>query len=355
MNEKSLSFLRRCMDAASPSGFEVSLTRVWMQEAEGFAGRTWSDVKGNAYAVLNEGGSPRVMLAGHADEIGLMITLIDDDGYLRFSTIGGFDPQVLPGQRVRIQTKHGPILGAIGRTAVHLLEKEDKAKVVSLKGLWIDIGATSKKDAEAMVEIGDPAVLDYSYAEMQNGMAIARGFDDRVGAFAVLEALRLLADLAPSCAVYAVATTQEEVEFGGARASSYAIDPQVAIAVDVEHATDTPDIGDGKRRVGDVRLGRGPAIGRGPHINHRVFELLTETADRHQIPYQPVGISGETGTDCDAIHDMRAGVATGVVSIPNRYMHSPCEMVHLEDVENTARLIAETVARIDEKVDFIPS
>jgi putative aminopeptidase FrvX len=355
MNETSLGFLQRCMNTASPSGFEVPLAQVWKEEADGFADRTWSDVKGNAYAVLNESGSPRVMLAGHADEIGLMITRIDDDGYLQFSTIGGFDPQVLPGQRVRIQTKHGEVLGAIGRTAVHLLEKDDKEKVVRLRELWIDIAATSKEDAESMVQIGDPAVLDYSYAKMTNGMVIARGFDDRVGAFVVLEALRLLGAMKPSCAVYAVATAQEEVGFGGARASSYGIDPQVAIAVDVEHATDTPGIGDGKRRVGDVRLGRGPAIGRGPHINHRVFELLTETADRHQIQYQPVGISGETGTDCDAIHDMRAGVATGVVSIPNRYMHSPCEIIHLEDVENTARLIAETVAGIDEKTDFVPS
>lgn len=355
MNETSLNVLRRCMNVASPSGFEVPLTRVWTQEASMFADRTWSDVKGNAFAVLNEGGSPRVMLAGHADEIGLMITRIDDNGYLQFSTIGGFDPQVLPGQRVRIQTKQGEILGAIGRTAVQLLEKKDKSKVVSLKDLWIDIGATGREDAESTLEIGDPAVLDYSYAEMRNGMAIGRGFDDRVGALVVLEALRLLADMTPSCAVYAVATTQEEVELGGARASSYAIDPQVAIVVDMEHATDTPGIGDGKRSVGDVRLGRGPTIGRGPHINHRVFELLTETADRHQIQYQPVGISGETGTDCDAIHDMRAGVATGVVAIPDRYMHSPCEIVHLDDVENAARLIAETVARIDEKTDFIPS
>jgi len=355
MNETSLGFLQRCMNTASPSGFEVPLAQVWKEEADGFADRTWSDVKGNAYAVLNESGSPRVMLAGHADEIGLMITLIDNDGFLRFTTIGGWDPQILPGQRVRIRTRSGWILGAIGRHAVHLLEKEDISKAVTLKGLWIDIGARSKEDAESMVEVGDPAILDYAYETFQNGMAIGRGFDDRIGAFIVLEAMRLLAQKMPSCAVYAVATVQEEVEFGGSRASAYAIDPQVAIAVDVEHATDTPEIGDGKRQVGDVRLGRGPGIGRGPHINPRVFEILTEVAKSKGIPYQPVGISGETGTDCDAIHSLRGGVATGVVSIPNRYMHSPCEIVHLDDVENTARLIAEAVAGIDETTDFIPS
>jgi tetrahedral aminopeptidase len=355
MNDKSNDFLRECMNTASPSGFEGQFSRLWVEEANGFADRTWVDVKGNAYAVLNEKGSPRVMLAGHADEIGLMITLIDNDGFLRFTTIGGFDPQTLPGQRVRIRTRHGWILGAIGRTAVHLLDKEDCSKPVSLKGLWIDIGARDKKDAQTMVEIGDPAVLDYGYEELQNGMAIGRGFDDRVGAFVILEALRLLAKMMPTCAVYAVATVQEEVDFGGARTSSYEINPQVAIAVDVEHATDTPEIGDGKRRVGDVRLGKGPAIGRGPHISHRVFDMLTNTAKAKEIQYQPVGISGETGTDCDVIHAMRAGVATGIVFIPNRYMHSPCEIVHLEDVEDAARLIAETVALIDEKTDFIPS
>lgn len=355
MKEESLSFLRRCMDTASPSGFEVPFSRLWLEEAKGFADRTWLDVKGNAYAVLNEEGNPRVMLAGHADEIGLMITLIDDNGFLRFCEIGGFDPQVLPGQRVRIRTRNGWILGAIGRTAVHLLEKEDNSKAVRMKDLWIDIGARNKEDAASMVEIGDPAVLDYSYEEIHNGMAIARGFDDRVGAFVILEALRLLAGKMPTCAIYAVATVQEEVDFGGARTSSYEIDPQVAIAVDVEHATDTPEIGDGKRRVGDIRLGQGPAIGRGPHINHRVFEMLTSTAKSKGIRYQAVGIPGETGTDCDVIHAMRAGVATGVVSVPNRYMHSPCEIVHLEDVESTAWLIAETVALIDENTDFIPS
>lgn len=355
MEKERVEFLRRCMETVCPSGFEEEISRIWRKEADRFAERTWADSHGNSFAVVNEGGIPRVMLAGHADEIGLMITYIDDHGYLSFAGIGGWDPQVLPGQRVWIQGMTGPILGVIGRKPIHLLEEEERKKVVKIEDLWIDIGAKDKEDVASLVEIGDPAVLDYSFAELRNDLVVSRGFDDRVGAFLVLEAARLVAAMNPKASVYAVATVQEEVGLRGARTSAFGIDPQVGIAVDVGFATDTPGMDKEKKKVGEVTMGKGPIIARGPNINPVLFKLFVETAKEKKIPYQIEGAPRGTGTDANAIQLCRAGVATGLISVPNRYMHSPCEIVHLGDLENIARLIAHTVVRIDERTDFIPS
>lgn len=355
MEKERVEFLRRCMETVCPSGFEEEISRIWRKEADRFAERTWVDTHGNSFAVVNEGGIPRVMLAGHADEIGLMITYIDDHGYLSFAGIGGWDPQVLPGQRVWIQGMTGPILGVIGRKPIHLLEEEERKKVVKIEDLWIDIGAKDKEDVASLVEIGDPAVLDYSFVELRNDLVVSRGFDDRVGAFLVLEAARLVAAMNPKASVYAVATVQEEVGLRGARTSAFGIDPQVGIAVDVGFATDTPGMDKEKKKVGEVTMGKGPIITRGPNINPVLFKLFVETAKEKKIPYQIEGAPRGTGTDANAIQLCRAGVATGLISVPNRYMHSPCEIVHLGDLENIARLIAHTVVRIDERTDFIPS
>lgn len=355
MDKGRVQFLHDCMDTICPSGFEEEFSRVWREEADKFADRTWVDVHGNSFAVVNEGGSPRIMLAGHADEIGLMVTYIDDKGYLSFSGIGGWDPQVLPGQRVRVRGKKGVVLGVIGRKPIHLLQDEERKKVVRLEDLWIDIGAKDKTQAAEMIEIGDPAVLDYGFATLMNDLVVARAFDDRVGAFVVLEAARLAANLNPKAAVYAVATVQEEVGLRGARTSAFGIDPQVGIAVDVGFATDTPGMSDEKKKVGDIEMGKGPIVARGPNINPKLFDLFVKTAEKNKIPYQIEGASRGTGTDANAIQLTRAGVATGLISVPNRYMHSPCEVVHLGDLENIAKLIAHTAAQIDDSTDFIPS
>jgi len=355
MDKGRVEFLRKCVDTISPSGFEEEISRIWRAEADKFADRTWADANGNAYAVVNEGGSPRIMLAGHIDEIGLMITYIDDKGYLSFAPIGGWDPQVLPGQRVRIRGKDGVIIGVVGRKPIHLLETEERKKVVKIDELWIDIGAKDKEDAEEHVSIGDPGVLDYGFETLLNDLVAARAFDDRVGAFVVLEAARLAAKMNPKAAIYAVGTVQEEIGMRGAHTSAFGIDPQVGIAVDVGFATDTPGMGDEKKKVGDIAMGKGPMIARGPNINPKLFEILVSTAKKHKIPYQVEAEPRETGTDTDVIQLTRAGVATGLISIPNRYMHSPCEVVHLGDLENIAKLIAHTVTSIDDKTDFIPS
>jgi endoglucanase len=355
MDKERVKFLQQLMETVCPTGFEEEASRVWQKEADRFADRTWRDTHGNTFAVVNEAGNPRVMLAGHIDEIGLMITYIDDNGYLSFTGIGGWDPQILPGQRVRIQGKEGPILGVIGRKPIHLLQEEERKKVIKLEDLWIDIGAKDKQGAASLINIGDPAVLDYGFEVMRNDLVVARGFDDRIGAFVVLEAARLLAKMNPKAAVYAVATVQEEIGLRGARTSAFGIDPHVGIAVDVGHATDTPGTDAEKKKVGEASMGNGPIIARGPNINPPLFKLFIDTAKKKNIPYQIEGAARGTGTDANAIQLTRAGVATGLLSVPNRYMHSPCEMVHLGDLENTAKLIAHTVLCINTKTDFIPS
>jgi len=355
MDRTRLEFLERLMETICPTGFEEDASRVWREEADHFADRTWVDMHGNTFAVVNEGGSPRIMLAGHADEIGLMITFIDKKGYLSFSALGGWDTQVLPGQRVRIKTKSGVIIGVIGRKPIHLLQEEDRKKPVKMEDLWIDIGAKDKEEASSLVAIGDPAVLDYGYQELLNGLVAARAFDDRVGSFIVLEAARLAKALNPKAAIYAVATVQEEIGLRGARTSAFGIDPKVGIAVDVGFATDTPSMEKDKKRLGDVSMGKGPIVTRGPNINPPLFDLIVRTAQGNKIPYQVEGYPRGTGTDANAIQLTRSGVATALISVPNRYMHSPCELVHVDDLENISKLIAHTCVSIDDSTDFIPS
>ncbi len=341
------------METASPSGAEQDAVAVWVEEAKKFADSVHIDQHGNAAAVINESGSPRVMLAGHIDEIGLMITHIDDNGFLSFTAIGGWDPQMLPGQRVRIITKNESVTGVIGKKPIHLMEKEERDKVVKTKNLWIDIGAQDKEVASKSVRIGDSAVLAHPFVELKNDLVLSRGFDNKSGAFVVLEAARLLAKKNPQAAVHAVATVQEEVGLRGARTSAYAIDPDIGIVVDVDHATDYPSMEQAKKESGDVKLGKGPTITRGPNINPRAFELLIKTAQDNSIPHQIVAYPRGTGTDANAIQLTKSGVVTLLVGIPNRYMHSPCEIVHLGDLETAAKLIAVFVEQLNTDLSFI--
>jgi len=352
MEQRSLEFLKRLMETISPSGFEQEAALVWTEEAKTFAERVWTDAHGNAYALVNEGGSPRVMLAGHMDEIGLMITHIDDQGFLYFRPIGGWDPQILQGQRVWVRTREGKVPGVIGKKPVHLIKQEERDKVTKIEDLWIDIGVKNKEEAEKLVQIGDPAVLAYGFEEFRSNLVMARGFDDKAGAFVVLEAARLLSKLNPKAEVYAVATVQEEVGLRGARTSAFAIDPKVGIAVDVEFATDFPAMDAEVKRLGEVKMGAGPVIVRGANITPKVFDLLVEVAKERGIPHQLIGYPSGTGTDANVIQLTRAGVATGLLGVPNRYMHSPCEIVSLEDLESTFKLMAYAVERIDETMGF---
>ena len=355
MTQDTLAFLKRLLDTPGPSGFETAPARVWREEVKQFADQVTADVHGNSVAVLNPKGAPRLMLAGHIDEIGLQVTYVDDDGYIYFAGIGGWDSQVLVGQRVVIAGSNGPVPGVIGKQAVHLMKREDMDKVSKITDLWIDIGAKNKAEALERVRMGDAAVLDARVLEFPNGRIVSRSIDNRIGAYVVAEALRLLAAERPKhAAVFAVATTREEIAWtgGGARTSAVGIDPTVALVVDVTHATDWP--GAEKKRAGEHKLGGGPVLARGSAISPVVFDLLVECAEREQIPYSIQAAPHDTGTDADAIYNALRGIPTGLVSVPNRYMHSPNEMVTRDDLDRAARLLAAFARRLDPKVNFIP-
>ncbi len=355
MTSRLRDTLTRLLDAPGPSGFEAAAASAWRAEAEGFADRVWADVHGNSFAEIGEGRSPTVMLAGHIDEIGLMVHYIDDEGYLFVRSVGGWDAQVLVGQRVEILAAQKHVVGVIGRKAIHLMQSEDRDKAVKLKDLWVDIGAASADEARAAVAVGDLAVIRSDTVELAGRRLAARSIDDRVGAAVVLEALRSASEKGTSARVVAVATTQEEISIrsgGGARSGSYGLEPDAAIVVDVTHATDHPQID--KKEHGDVKLGAGPVLSRGAVVNRVLLAALREAGERAGIPFQWQAAPSTTGTDADSIFTTRAGVATAIVSIPNRYMHSPNQLVDLADVEGAAALIAECVTALEPGAGFVP-
>jgi len=356
MNDSSKEFFKRLLELAGPSGFEAGPAQAWRAEAGGFADRVWADVAGNSFAAINAEARPRVMLAGHIDEIGLMVNHIDDDGFLYFSTIGGWDPEVVIGQRVQILTRSGLVTGVIGKKAIHVQDKEERDKATKVKDLWIDIGAKDGEDARGRVRVGDAAVLAAPVLELPNGHIVSRAVDNRMGALVALEALRRLAEDRPEAAVIAVATAQEEIGVGsggGARSGAFGLDPEVAFVIDVTHATDYP--GAEKKGHGDHRLGGGPVLSRGSAVNPVLFERLAEVADREGIPYSLEAAPSRTSTDADSIAMARSGIATVLVSVPNRYMHSPNEMVSLHDLDHAAALIAATVKTLTADDEFIPA
>ena len=354
MDPRSLQFLRRLLDSPGPSSFEVLPARAWREEAGGFAERVDADVSGNSFATVNAQAAPRIMLAGHIDEIGVMVTYIDDDGFLSFDPIGGWDHQVFVGQRVQVLGRDGAVAGVIGKKAIHLLDKEDREKVSKAADLWIDIGAATRKEAEARVRVGDAGVLASQVLEVPNDRIVSRSLDNRIGAFVVLEALRLLARERPAARVTAAATTREEIGStgGGARSGAAGLEAEVAVVVDVTHATDYPGVE--KRKHGEFKLGGGPVLARGASINPVVFDLLVEAAEAERIPYSLEAAPRDTSTDADNIFTTLKGIATGLVSVPLRYMHSPNEMAALEDLERTARLLAAFCRRVSGATDFVP-
>jgi endoglucanase len=354
MDSHSLEFLRRLLDSPGPSSFEILPARAWREEASTFADLVDGDVSGNSFATLNPNATPRVMLAGHIDEIGVMVSYIDDDGYLSFDRIGGWDTQVFVGQRVELLGRGGAVSGVIGKKAIHLMEKEDREKVSKTEDLWIDIGVSSRVEAEARVRVGDAGVLASRVLEFPGGRLVSRSLDNRIGAFVVLEALRLLSRERPKARVSAAATTREEISYtgGGALTGAAGLEPDVAIVVDVTHATDYPGIE--KRKHGDYKLGGGPVLARGAAINPVVADLLAETAAAERIPFTIEAAPRDTSTDADNIFTALKGVATGLVSVPLRYMHSPNEMAAIEDIERTARLLAAFSHRVTAATDFVP-
>jgi len=355
MRKESLMFLRELVNTPSPSGFEQPAQLLVREYLSQYADEVRVDVMGNVIAALNPDGHPRVMLAGHCDEIGFMVTHITDEGFINFSSIGGVDAHLVPGQKVHVHGAKGPVLGVVGKKAIHLMEVEERKKVLPLHQQWIDIGAVSRKRAEQRVAIGDCVTFATVFDRLDADTAVARGFDDKMGSFVVGEALRLAAlqKKKLKAALFAVSTVQEEVGLRGAATSAFSIAPDCAVAVDVTHATDYPDAD--KKRYGEIKLGKGPVLHRGANVNPQVANLLISATKKARITYQMVGVPGASGTDAWAIQLARGGVATGLLSVPLRYMHTPIEVLNLKDLEASAHLLAIFAASLKAGTSFIPA
>ncbi|MFT6562734.1 MAG: endoglucanase [Limisphaerales bacterium] len=341
MNKRSLQFLETLVNTPSPSGHESRGLRVWMDYVSQYADETYSDAYGNCVAVLNKGGGPRLMLAGHADEIGMTVNFIDDDGYVYVRRLGGTNPAITRAQRVIIHSRKGPVKGVVGSVAPHLMRTDTGApKVPKIHELFIDIGVDSRKAAEKLVRVGDPITLNYQFEFLRDDLVVARAFDNRVGTWAVAETLRLLKTgrVKLNAEVCVVANTMEEVGLFGARQIAYSLHPDVALVMDVTHATDYPTVD--KRQHGDIKVGQGPTVTHGNCNHPEVIKRVEQVAKRLKINLQHEAISSTSGTDTDAVFWTRGGIPSGLISLPNRYMHSPVEVVSLKDLEQIPQLMA---------------
>ncbi len=354
MDEQRLAFLRHLIATPSPSGFEQPAQEVVREEIRLYTDEVKTDVHGNVIAALNPAGKPRVMLTGHCDELGFLIHYINDEGFLYFSRIGGFDPSTLPGNRVYVHTPDGPVLGVIGRKPVHTLSADEREKAPKFSDLWIDIGAASKKEAQDLVPLGSVATRAAVLEPLRGDLVTSRALDDKAGLFAVIEAMRRihLKREALQAGVYFVSAVQEEVGLRGARTSAFGVDPLIAVAVDVTFTSDHP--GTSKLEMGDVRVNGGPVITIGGHINPRVYRLLVQAAESAGISWQIDPQASHTGTDTDMIQVARAGIATGLVSIPCRYLHTGSEVASLQDIDQVAEVLSRFVLAIDADTNVIP-
>ena len=342
------ALLDKLLRASAPSGHEGPAAAIWREEAS-FASLS-ADGLGSSIARIGDA-APLLAVVGHIDEIGLVVTHIDEKGFLWFAPIGGWDPQILVGQRVEVRGPGGLVPGVVGRKPIHLLEPDQRKKVVELKGLHIDVGATDRDEAASLVRVGDPVTIAAEPVDLAGDRLASRAMDNRLGAYVALEALRRCDERGSlSGSFAAIAAVQEEIGLFGARTSAFEVRPDLAVAIDVTHATDAPGIDE--KEVGSHPLGSGPAIGRGSTLSPKVFELLVETAEEAGIEYTVSASGRATSTDADAIQISRSGIPTGLVSIPLRYMHSPVELVDLGDVEAVVELIAAFAARLEDGVDL---
>ncbi len=348
MKKAEKDFLKALLGAPGPSSFESRPAALWRERAAKYGAEVSTDSYGNSFATFGSGRKPRVMLAGHIDEIGLIVTYIDDEGLLYFKGVGGWDAQQLIGQRVRIVGYKGEILGVVGKKPIHLMTSDERKKPAKIDDMWIDIGAKNSKEAKKHVRPGDFAVLEQPFLELLNGRYVSKAIDNRIGAYIVLEAARRAAKT--QAEVVAVATVQEEISGVGAYVASHALNPDLAIAVDVTHATDVPGVN--KKQEGDSPFGSGPQLAVGSYVHRGVLNRLIEVAEKEKIPYSMATAPRNTYTDADDIAKNRSGIPTAVVSIPNRYMHSPNEMIDIKDLESVVGLIAAFIASLDDKTSF---
>lgn len=352
MREQSLDFLRTLVNTPSPVGHETKGQRVWLNYVKAYADETFSDAYGNCVAVLNKGGSPRLMISGHADEIAMAVNYINDEGFIYVRKMGGVDAAITKAQRVVIHTANGPVKGVVGNVAPHLMKEEKDAKPPKIHDIFIDIGVSSRKQAAELVQIGNPITLTPEFDLLRGNLAVARAFDNRIGTFAVAETLRLLKGSKGKlqAEVCAVSNVQEEVGLLGARQIAYTLKPDVAIVVDVTHATDYPTVN--KQQHGDIKVGSGPAITHGGCNHPEVVARIEQLAKAKKIELQHEAMSSTSGTDTDVIFWTRGGIASALVSLPNRYMHSPVEVVSLEDLEKIPELLAAFAASLKKGEEF---
>lgn len=352
MREESLKFLETLLNTPSPVGHEARGQRVWLDYASQHADETYSDAYGNCVAVLNKGGSPRIMFSGHADEIAMAVNYINDDGFIYVRKLGGVDPAITKAQRIVIHTRNGPVKGVVGNVAPHLMKDEKDGKAPKIHEIFIDIGAKDKKEARQLVRIGDPITLADEFELLRGDLAVSRAFDNRIGTFAVAETLRLLKKKAEKlrAEVCAVSNVQEEVGLFGARQIAYSLKPDIAVVVDVTHATDYPNVN--KAQHGDVRIGKGPTLTHGGCNHPELVARLEEVAAKKDIPLQHEAMSATSGTDTDVIFWTRGGIASALVSLPNRYMHSPVELISLKDLELIPELLAAFALSVDRGEQF---
>ena len=340
MQNQSLDFLRRLVNTPSPSGHEVRGQRVWLDFVKRCADETFSDAYGNCVAVLNKGGSPRLMLAAHADEIALSVNYLNDEGFIYVRKLGGIDAAITKAQRVIIHTRNGPVKGVVGNVAPHLSKTEKDRKLPEIQDLFIDIGVRSRKEAEKLVHIGDPITLADEFELLRNDLAVARAFDNRIGTFAVAEALWILhrSKRKLNAEICAVSNIMEETGLLGARQIAYSLKPDVALVVDVTHATDYPTVN--KSMHGDVKIGLGPTLTHCGCNHPQVVARIEAVAKQKRINLQHEAMSATSGTDTDVIFWTRGGIPSALISLPNRYMHSPVELVSLKDLEKIPELLS---------------
>ncbi len=339
MHKEQLRFLEKLINTPSPSGFEVGAQRVWAEYVKPHCDDFNSDAYGNAFARLGKPDKrPHVVIAGHIDELGFMVSHISEDGFLFVQGIGGIDRALFRGQRVHVHGRKGAISGVTGSLAIHLQEPDDRKKVPELHEMYVDIGAGSKADAEKLVRVGDAITYADGFDVLENNRVAARGCDNRIGVWSAGDALRQLAAKPPAACVTAVSTVQEENGLYGATMAAYSLKPDVALIVDVTHGTDIPNCS--KPKHGDVRLGKGPVISFGSSNHPLVVQRLLDVAAKEKIPVQAEANPRRTGTDADAFFIQRGGIPTASLGLPNRYMHSPVEVIDLGDLENMAKLLA---------------
>jgi len=352
MRKDSEQFLKALLEAPSPSGFEQPAAGLFRERISGCVDDMVTDVHGNTMGILNPKANFKFMLAGHIDEIGLMITHIDDQGYVHTAQIGGMDPALLVGQRVKIMGNKGPVFGVIGRKAIHQMKPEERKKNVDMENIWVDIGVDTRKAAEKHVSIGDPMVVDVECRRLGKDKIVSRAMDDKAGAFVVAEVLRALSKKKLKVSVVGVATVQEEIGVRGAITSAYTVNPDAGIAIDVGFASDHPETD--PKKLGEVKLGKGPNLHRGPNMNQILEADLEKTAKRLDIPFQVSAIPRGTGTDANAMQLSRGGAATALLSLPNRYMHTPVEVLSVKDIDYSIKLLVEFLSKHPAQKDYRP-